>query len=141
MGMAALYLRAHEEIAQDMGKISNLLNSTDQISKQAEQIRSLLTSMTGKIKVHLAMEDDVLYPKLFQHKNADVRATAKRFFEEMGGLKKAFSDYVGKWQGPAAIQKDPSAFMNETKAVINALAERVKKENTELFPMADKALV
>jgi hemerythrin-like domain-containing protein len=138
MGIATLYLKAHDEIAQDMGKISNLLNSPDQIAKQAEQIRALLTSMTGKLKVHLAMEDDVLYPKLSQHQNADVRAIAKRFSDEMGGLKKAFTDYVTKWPGSMAIQKDPAAFMNETKGVLNALAERVKKENTELFPMVDK---
>ena len=55
----------------------------------------------------------------------------------MGGLGKVFSNYNDKWQ-VSAIRKDTAGFASETQGVFAALTQRIKRENTELYPLADK---
>ena len=104
----------------------------------AAVLRKLLSNLAGKLNFHLAMEDQALYPRLLERKEADAKTMAKQFMTEMGGLGKVFTTYNDKWQ-VSAIRKDPAGFATETHAVFSALTKRIQRENTELYPLADRA--
>jgi iron-sulfur cluster repair protein YtfE (RIC family) len=100
-------------------------------------LRKLLSNLAGKLNFHLAMEDQALYPRLMERKDSDAKALATKFMDEMGGLGKVFTTYNDKWQ-LTAIRNDPAGFQSETQAVFGALTKRIARENTELYPLADR---
>jgi len=65
----------HEELIKIATQISSRLNA-DALSKDANEVRSLLSKLLGKLNVHLAMEDRNLYPNLLKHPNEKVRSMA-----------------------------------------------------------------
>ncbi len=126
----------HKELLQIATEMSSHLKESE-LANDANCVRSLLSKLAGKLTVHLAMEDKNLYPSLLNHEDERVRTTAKRFIDEMGGIQEAFSKYVRNWPTSAHIQKNPSGFISETKAIANALSQRIAKEDNELYNMID----
>ncbi len=63
-------------------------------------------------------------------------ATTKHFMDEMGGLAEAFGAYCAQWNRPKAIDGDPAGFAAETKSIVDALGQRITRENTQLYPLA-----
>ena len=126
----------HERALAVAGQISAQLNPST-LRADAGDVRRLLSQLVGSIKIHLAMEDQSLYPELAGCGDPKVSAVARRFQQEMGGIKGAFEAYVGKWPSAAAIQQNPEAFIADTKNILGALARRIEKENKELYPLAD----
>lgn len=137
MGFTDSFKRQHSEILENATKISNLLE-TETIIHHADEAINLLTALSGKLSAHLTMEDNVLYPKLYEHKHEDVRNTAKEFFDEMGGLTDVFEKYCNKWIDINAIKKQPDDFITETQGLFDALAKRIEREDNILYPMADQ---
>jgi Hemerythrin HHE cation binding domain len=86
----------------------------------------------GKLSIHLAMEDQSLYPRLIQHANESIRETAKRFAREMRGVKPAVGSFGRKWT-EAELRTNPTAFCDEAKKLFVVLANRIKRENTQLY--------
>lgn len=119
------------------GEIAALL-SPDRLVGETAKVRNLLSSLAGKLKVHLAMEDKSLYPTLLTAKDAKVTATARQFVEEMGGITKVFGDYSTKWATNSAIAADPQGFATDTKNLFGALGKRIERENRDLYPLAEK---
>ena len=56
----------------------------------------------------------------------------------MGGIKTAFTGYIGKYNTPAAIAAKPAGFISDTQGIVKALGERIRKEEGELYPAFDK---
>ena len=131
------FRKQHGELLNVAKAMAKLLDA-DNLKKDATEVRHLLSVLHGKLSVHLVMEDKSLYPRLLSHHDADIRATTKRFIDEMGTLAGVFKGYVGKWPTPAAIQADPQTFIAETGAVFEALGGRITRENNELYVMADE---
>ncbi|MCE2928155.1 MAG: hemerythrin domain-containing protein [Candidatus Caenarcaniphilales bacterium] len=126
--------RQHDEILKSATELSQLLFPERLNGSEAIKI---LSQLSGKLSAHLAMEDKVLYPKLYQHDNPAIRQTARSFFNEMGGLSEAFRDYCNKWQDNIDIDSKPIDFIEDTKALFNILGQRIHKEDNILYPMAD----
>lgn len=129
------FRRQHQEMLDLAGEISGKLKSDP---KDAKALRMLLSSLAGKLSVHLAMEDKALYPRLMEI-SAEAKSLAKSFQDQMGGLGAAFGAYNQKWQ-LNAIAADPAGFARETQEVFAALGKRIARENGELYPHADRAL-
>jgi hypothetical protein len=108
-----------------------------QSDSDCDRVRSELSRLSGKLMVHLSMEDDALYPRLKDHADAALKSTAASFAQEMGGIAKAFSAYGSKWTG-AAIKADRAGFARETGQVVDILLNRIKRENDTLYPMVDR---
>jgi iron-sulfur cluster repair protein YtfE (RIC family) len=137
MSRTESFRRQHKEILEIAGEISSQLNS-NQLAKDASGVRKSLTTLAGKLNIHLAMEDKSLYPKLINHQDANVSTVAKKYIEEMGSLADVFGQYLKKWSLAATIQNNPVDFINETKGIFNALSKRIDKEDNELYCMFDK---
>lgn len=138
MGHTDRYRQQHAEIMRLAVEIGKRLEPATLVNSAAE-VRKLLSEMSGKIIVHLAAEDTVLYPLLQKSKDPSTKALAARFAAEMGPIAQAFQNYAVRWGMESEIRSKPDAFASETKAIVKALSERIRKENTELYPLADRA--
>ena len=137
MGFTAGFVRQHDEILALADQIAENLHEEYLIDNHKET-HDLLNKLAGKLGAHLSMEDKVLYPKLLQDEDREVKKVALGFINEMGSLNRIFGEYVDRWQDPQKIRKQPENFINETSEIFGALGTRVAKENNILYPLADK---
>ncbi len=127
----------HAKLLKVASKISAHLR-VDELSKDASEARSLLSELLGTLRIHLAMEDSSLYPKLLEHSDEQIRSMAKKFVDEMGGIGEAVKSYGDKWPHAKAIQENPNDFVKETEGLLATLADRIKKEDNELYAAVDE---
>lgn len=137
MGRTQNFRRQHLEIQQVVSEMSDIL-TVEALKTRADDCRDLLSELTEKLTLHLTIEDKAMYPRLLNHPDEAVRNLAQRYVTEMGGIKKVFVDYVGRWPTGDAIRSRAPAFIEETQGIFKALAERIAKEDTELYPLVDK---
>jgi iron-sulfur cluster repair protein YtfE (RIC family) len=133
MGFTDKFRAQHDEILAMAGGISRMLEARE---PDIMAVRKQLSLLAGKVNFHLAMEDKALYPRLMERKGTRAEAMAGKFMSEMGGLAQVFGNYTSKWQ-PSAIRADLPGFANETRKVFGALAKRIERENSDLYPLAD----
>lgn len=104
----------------------------------AVEITLMLARLTGILRIHLALEDEILYPALRNATDAETARTAERYWQEMGGLSHAFLDFVDRWKRADALLTDQQAFRAESTYVFAALADRIEREHSEIYPMAER---
>ena len=124
----------HKDLAGIVVEIEGKLNA---LPGEADNIRRLLSTLAGKLSVHLAVEDKNLYPAMIGSANAEAKKTAEDFQNEMGALGEAFKDYTRKWPSAQKIQESTAEFSTETKSVFQALKQRIEREENTLYPLAD----
>lgn len=129
----------HDDLLERAGEISKKLNE-EALSKDASQIRDLLSGLLGKLKIHLAVEDKALYPQLKNCGNHEVAAISIQYQEEMGGIAEFVSNYSKHWPSAYAISENAKGFIDETNQLISALSTRIQKENDYLYKLADDCL-
>lgn len=137
MSTTQQFRQQHNELLAIATQMSNGFDAGS-LAQDAKEMRTLLSELAGKLKVHLAMEDKHLYPKLLSHDNGTVRSTAQQYIDEMGGIAKVFTDYLDRWPHAKAIQENASGFIEETKGLFNALGNRINKENNDLYPLLEE---
>ncbi len=103
----------------------------------ADACRRKLSAFSGALRVHAAMENEALYPRLLEHPSPDVRATARRLLDECGALYDEFQTFLSSWPTADAIREDPRRFARDTRRVLLRLGVRMMKENDTLYPLAD----
>lgn len=132
--------RQHEEILKVLSAVEPLLGRQRVDGLAATQLRGQLVELAGKVTIHLAAEDRVLYPKLQQGTEPKLAEAANRFAKEMGELASAFKTFVAKYPTPESIEKHYEAFAKDTAAVAGLLVHRIRREEAELYPLADHQL-
>jgi iron-sulfur cluster repair protein YtfE (RIC family) len=104
------------------------------IAGNATEIARLIVSMSSIIKLHLAVEDQVLYPALRNGGNATLAKMGKKFQDEMGAIATAYMGFAGRWNHAAKLTSDPEGFRADANTVLKILHERMRKENTVFYP-------
>ena len=137
MAKSDRFRQQHDELLGLANALAGELDST-KLANDASPARSALSKLAGKLVLHLGAEDEYLYPALMASSDAETKKTAQEFVDEMGGIATAFIAYKDKWATATTIQSDVDGFINETKAIYGALAQRIDKENNILYPMMDK---
>jgi hemerythrin-like domain-containing protein len=137
MSRTEKYRKQHQELLGIASQIDKQLRA-EQLSKDASSVRGLLSTLFGKLKLHLALEDKALYPELIKDSDATTVATARKFAAEMGSISAVVNGYALKWKSTSAIENAPDGFITETKGLFEALANRIKREDNELYALADK---
>lgn len=130
-------LRQHQEMLDLAAKIGGYQNQL-QVKENASTISNLLSQLAGKLKMHLMVEDQFVYPKLAIHSDVQIQKTSQNFSKEMGDLGKAFGDYKTKYLGATKIANNADLFITDTKNVFAALKKRMDKETHSLYPLLDK---
>ena len=101
------------------------------------ELFELRRQLTSTLIAHLKAEDWVLDPRLLSSSDPTIAATARAFNEEMGGLAAAFSGYSEKWNA-TAIAADWPGYCEASRTIIDALSNRILRENRELLPLLDR---
>lgn len=136
-GRLELYREQHRELLAIATQLGALLDL--QPPEADGEARRLVTRLAGKLTVHLLMEDRGLYPELLASPDAGVRAAARRFQAEMGGLRGAAQEFFSRWLGHDAIAADRAAFAAEARPLLEALSARMAAEETHLIAPAEAA--
>ena len=124
----------HAELFRHIGQLRLIISrSTAPTSIEMFQFRQGFTKM---MLAHLTTEDWVLYPAMLRSIDFEVVATAKRFMDEMGGLREAYKSWLTRWPTDA-IGEQWAAFVVETNSLLDALSNRIQRENYELYPLVD----
>lgn len=131
------FRQAHQELLQLINTMSTTLVISE-LQRDAAQARALLSMLGGKLTIHLAMEDEALYPRLANHAKPEIRSHAERFKKEMGGILGVFKQYMTRWPTAEAIQTNTADFIAETEQIFTALRSRIAAEDKDLFPRLDE---
>ncbi|MBV2208511.1 MAG: hemerythrin domain-containing protein [Thermomonas sp.] len=129
------YHHDHAHIYEQINLLRNLSRSG--VRENAPQISELITGTASRIKFHLAAEERVLYPTLADAGDSRVATLGARYQKEMQGLAGAFTDFVNQWRVPSRLAADPDGFRRDANTVLRALFERLKREEVELYPVAE----
>ncbi|MBN8524059.1 MAG: hemerythrin domain-containing protein [Planctomycetes bacterium] len=124
----------HVGLASQLGAIDQAIKA----GKPGTDLRTMLIEFGGKLTVHLAAEDRMVYPQLQSSQDAAIAAMAKRFASEMGGLGAAFKAFNHTYNAGAAIDADRAGFTRAFHGIVSAIVARVKAEENELYVAVDR---
>lgn len=130
--------KLREEHAQLMKIVRRLAGLVEQPTPpQPVELFALRRELSSTLIAHLKAEDWVLYPRLIDCGDAEIAGTAQAFSDEMGGLAAAYVAYSDKWTANA-IAADWAGYCGETRGIIEALTNRITRENRELYPLLEE---
>lgn len=138
MGRTDRFRAQHADLVKVVKDISAVLQPA-KLATAHEDAKKQLASLAGKISMHLATEDQALYPSLVGHADPKIKDLANKYQSEMGEIRKVFEAYNKKWSTGTAIKDNPAGFCSETNELFKVLAKRIEREDNELYPMVDKA--
>ena len=125
----------HDALLGYVGGLRELVQAG--IPENAEAIFRELMKISASIKLHLAIEDRILYPALMAAVDPRIAATGKRYQQEMGNLAEIYTGFATRWNAAFKISEDPDAFRREANDVFKALHARIQREESELLPLAE----
>ncbi len=125
----------HAELVEIVGRLGKavMLPTPPEMVGLFDLRRELASTLIG----HLKAEDWALYPQLMASNDPEIAATAKAFSDEMGGLSDAFAIYAQRWDA-MSINGNWKGFCAESRTIIDALTDRIQRENRELYPLVDR---
>lgn len=137
MADVSRYREQHASLVKGIGAIERLARP-DEVGSKAPELLRLLMELAGQLKLHLALEDESLYPRLVKATDPKTAETARRFQREMGGLRRAFEAFLADWSTAAKLQANPARFGEAWAGIVKALGARVEREEKELYPLAEQ---
>ena len=126
------YLEQHESIQEEINVIKKL-TSVQNAGECAKDIALHVSTLAGKIKVHLSMEDKYLYPRSLESGNEQVKKLATAYQSEMGELAEAFVQYKDQYNTVCEILKNIQNLKVDTQDVFGKIEKRIQKEEKELY--------
>jgi hypothetical protein len=122
----------HKDILDGIHVLRKLIATG--IERNAGAITQLLLRMSATIKLHLAVEDRVVYPAFAKSGRTELAALGRFYQEEMGDLAKAYTEFAQRWNLANRVAADPEGFRAEANAVFKGLFLRTRREESELYP-------
>ncbi|HEX9102084.1 MAG TPA: hemerythrin domain-containing protein [Polyangia bacterium] len=126
--------RQHRELVRTATEMFGWLDAAKLRARGGGEVHRALSSLSGILKVHLAMEDRSLYPHLVNHRDAQLRTLALRFLDERVELREQYDEYKARWLSTAAIEAGAERFIDETRAILGMLWNRMRMEDEILHP-------
>lgn len=137
MARTELLRRQHDAavmLVEELGAAIRAYRSTE----NAYDIALKLTKLKGLLRLHFAHEDRMLYPAMIAGEDHVAAQTALGFQHEMGGLSTAFEAFASKWALSSSIASSFADFRDESADIFGKLANRIERENEDLYPLADQ---
>lgn len=123
----------HQGILETIKKLSLLIGDKEK-KLNLPEIYDLFSSLSNKLRLHLDMEDKILYPDLLNHSDKIQEELAQKYIEDMGSLSDIYKHYLNKWAEETEIHKDPEDFVYKTEQIIGLILDRIYNEEYILFP-------
>ncbi|HEY0629251.1 MAG TPA: hemerythrin domain-containing protein [Sphingomicrobium sp.] len=125
----------HAELVTIVKQLETLIDrDTPPACVDLFNVRRRLSSL---LIAHLKAEDWVLYPPLLSSDDPQVAATARQFVDEMGGLAQAYTVFSERWDA-LSIESNWAGYRKEAGGIIEALTNRIIRENRDLYPLLDR---
>ena len=136
MSRTANLRRQHDAALELVEKLAADLDGPPPDKMQSYRMGMTLAKLTGLLRIHFAVEDRTLYPRMISSTHAEAADTAAAFQHEMGELGAVYSAFAERWNGATIAAAFPS-FRAEARALFVALGDRIERENSVLYPLAD----
>lgn len=104
------------------------------IGENARAIASLIVSMSSVIKLHLAVEDSVLYPVLRNSTSTGLARKGEQYQAEMKSIAEKYHGFARRWNTADNVARDPEGFRADANRVLKMLHERIRREDREFYP-------
>ena len=127
----------HKKLWDFLQKLQSY-QSDAEVLAHGKEIFATISQLSGILSVHLAAEDKYLYPALQKDPAAHIQQLAAKFSREMGTLADVYKAYRVRFMLTSQIEADPALFLQETARVLQALSNRLQKEDKELYPLLKK---
>ncbi|KQM97792.1 hypothetical protein ASE85_12935 [Sphingobium sp. Leaf26] len=125
----------HEELAVIALELRRLMGKQE---PDIEAVTRERWRLGYRLAIHLAREDKHVYPELKRHTDARIATLATAYEAEMGSLDQQYRDYMARWNS-GGITTHWQGFCTETLAIIDALENRIAREEQELYPMLGRS--
>ena len=124
--------RQHNELYKLLAEMKSLGYN---IESNADKIALNINLLAGKINIHLQSEDKYLYSLLLNSQHTEVRKIAKDFIAEMGHIAKTFNEFKIKFNTKNKILNNINEFKLEYPKIMNAISNRLNKEDKKLYAL------
>lgn len=124
----------HVAVLSSISELRRLIQAG--ITENSGSIAKTIVSMSSAIKLHLAAEDRMLYPKLEQSTYPGAADIGQKFQTEMGSIASAYMEFTRKWAFGPKIVANPDGFKVDANNIYKALFQRIQREDKELYPIA-----
>ena len=108
------------------------------VEANASAIAQGIVAMSGTIKLHLAVEDQVLYPALQRGDNAELARMGRQYQSEMTSIASAYDAFARRWNTADGVRRDAQGFRNEANVVLRRVFERMQREDREFYPRIEE---
>jgi hypothetical protein len=125
----------HARLARLFGRLDEVVGRTE--APPQLELFELRRELMSTLIAHLKLEDWALYPRLIDSGDPQMSEAGQAFKEEMGGLAPAFIAYCDKWNANA-IEADWNGYCADTHGILDALTNRLTRENHELLPLVER---
>lgn len=119
----------HQEILDIISEIEEVSNK----ESSNEAIVKLINVLSGKLKVHLSIEDKHLYPSLLNNPNYKVRLMAQEYMDEMGDLVSEYNNFKSQFNTSSKLDQNSNEFEKQRTLIFKILKKRIIKEDSELY--------
>jgi iron-sulfur cluster repair protein YtfE (RIC family) len=125
----------HVEILNCIAALRSLVKSG--IHDHAAEISQAIIAMSSTIKLHLAVEDKILYPALEGTNNVALARMGKRFQDEMTSIASSYLAFARRWNTPSTVSQNPEGFRTDANSVLKVLYDRMRREDTDFYPAVE----
>ena len=125
----------HGDIKRRIAELRDLARAG--ADTHAEAIAQGIVAMSALIKLHLAVEDQVLYPALQADRQSDLARLARHYQSDMVPIAAAYYAFARRWNTSQRVREDAQGFRDDANLVLRKLHERMLREDREFYPQIE----
>ncbi len=123
----------HDSILGSIATLRDLARAG--VDRHAEAIAQHIVAMSSTIKLHLAVEDQALYPALQRAGgDAELARMGRQYQQEMGRIARAYEGFSRRWNHAGSLRRDAEGFRRDANEVLRLVYERMQRENHDFYP-------
>lgn len=125
----------HRDILDQIAALRQLTHAG--VEHNAAAIARGIVAMSSTIKLHLAVEDRLLYPALQGAADPELARLGEQFQREMGAIAAAYMEFARHWNTPERVRADAEGFRADANTVLRQVYERMQRENRDFYPLIE----
>ena len=126
----------HTDILRGIATLRALAHAG--VEGNATAIAQGIVAMSGTIKLHLAVEDKVLYPALQRGDNAELARLGRQYQSEMESIASAYDAFARRWNTADNVRRGAQDFRDQANVVLRKVYERMQREDHDFYPRIEE---
>lgn len=131
------FKREHVDILDQIAALRRLTHAG--VAENASAIAQGIVAMSSTIRLHLAVEDRLLYPALQASGSEALAQLGKRFQDEMGEIASSYMAFARSWNTAERVAADPAGFRDDANVVLRSVYDRMRREDRDFYPRIEAA--